>query len=268
MTQRKTVSTEAGQPESGSEEEFKDSREVLSPGEQLEPTSAPIPAPGPAKVTVPSGSMSSSSLDGPPQGEVDYNLIGVGCDDGPLAQDLIENVKFYQDVALNYQNTYEALLAQQTELQGRFQAQSSLSEEHLAAIHAAEVEAQQCHQELLNLKNEHQKEVYSAVSRAAGQYKAQLSSAQGSLQSQDLKHRLETQKLQENIHFLEVSLASQTSNLPSVGVSQTQSGTAFQEVFNLIPGMVNQHWGTAQYNSQDQAFSFQKQVRFKQGSSP
>ena len=32
--------------------------------------------------------------------------------------------------------------------------------------------------------------------------------------------------------------------------------------------MVNQCWGAAQYNSQDQAFSFQKQVRFEQGSSP
>ena len=50
---------------------------------------------------------------------------------------------------------------------------------------------------------------------------------------------------------------------------QAPSGTALQEeVFNLIPGMVNQCRGAAQYNSQDQAFSFQKQVRFKQGSSP
>ena len=31
---------------------------------------------------------------------------------------------------------------------------------------------------------------------------------------------------------------------------------------------VNQHWGATKYNSQDQAFSFQKQVRFEQGSSP
>ena len=59
-------------------------------------------------------------------------------------------------------------------------------------------------------------------------------------------------------------LASQgASNLPSVGVSQqVLSGTALQEeVFNLIPGMVNQCRGAAQYNSQDQAFSFQKQVK-------
>ena len=48
-----------------------------------------------------------------------------------------------------------------------------------------------------------------------------------------------------------------------------QSGTAlWEEVFNLILGTVNQCWGAAQYNSQDQAFSFQKQVSFKQGSNP
>ena len=77
MTQRKPVIlTEAGQSESGSEEEFEDSRENLPLRDQLEPTSAP--APGPAEVTVPSGpTLSFSSLGGPtPQGEVDYNMVG------------------------------------------------------------------------------------------------------------------------------------------------------------------------------------------------
>ena len=136
-------------------------------------------------------------------------------------EDLIEDAKFYQDVAINYQNAYEVLLAQQAELQDKFKAQSCLMEEASAAIHAAETEAQQHHQELLHLRQEHQKEVDSVVSRVAEQYKVQLTSAQGSLQSWDLKHKLEVQKLQEKIHTLEVSLASQgASNLPSVGVSQ------------------------------------------------
>ena len=50
----------------------------------------------------------------------------------------IEDAKFYQDVALNYQNAYEALLAQQVELQDKFKAQSCLMEE-ASAIHAAEL---------------------------------------------------------------------------------------------------------------------------------
>ena len=56
---------------------------------------------------------------------------------------LIEDAKFYQDVAINYQNTYEVLLVQQAELQDKFKAQSCLMEEASAAIHAAETEAQQ-----------------------------------------------------------------------------------------------------------------------------
>ena len=56
-------------------------------------------------------------------------------------QDLIEDAKFYQDVALNYQNAYEVLLAQQGELQDKFKALSSLMEEASATIHAAEMEA-------------------------------------------------------------------------------------------------------------------------------
>ena len=106
-----------------------------------------------------------------PSREVDINQVAHGV----LSQeDLIEDAKFYQDVAINYQNTYEVLLAQQAELQDKFKAQSGLMEEVSVAIHAAETEAQQHHQELLCLRCEHQKEVDSAVSSMAEQYKAQL----------------------------------------------------------------------------------------------
>ena len=101
------------------------------------------------------------------------------------------------------------------------------------------------------------------VSRMTEQYKVHLTSAQGSLQSRDLEHKLEIQRLQEKIHALEVLLTEQGApSLPSVGMSQqAPSSSALQdEVFNVIPGMVNQHQGATQYNSQDQAFSFQKQV--------
>ena len=109
------------------------------------------------------------------------------------------------------------------------------------------------------------------MNRMTEQYKAQLMSVQSSLQNQDLEHKLEVQKLQEKIQALEVSLVGQgASNFPLVGVScQAPSGSALQdEVFNIILGTVNQCWDATQYNSQDQAFSFQKQVRFEQGSSP
>ena len=60
---------------------------------------------------------------------------------GISQEDLIEDVKFYQDVAINYQNACEALLAQQAELQDKFKAQSHLIHEASATINAAENEA-------------------------------------------------------------------------------------------------------------------------------
>ena len=69
------------------------------------------------------------------------------------------------------------------------------------------------------------------MSKMAEQYKVQLTSAQGSLQSWDLEQKLEVQKLQEKIHALEVSLTEHgASNLPSVGMSQQAlSNTALRE---------------------------------------
>lgn len=179
--------------------------------------------------------------------------------------DLIEDAKFYQDTALNYQNAYEFVHVQQVELQSKYSAQSYLMEEALVAIKAAE--AQQCHQDLLYAKHNCQSEIESAVSRAVEQYKVHLSTAQASLQTWDHEHRLAIQKLQDKIQSLEVSLASQV-NLPSVGVSQSHNGAGFHsEVFNFIPGTVNKQRGAAWYDSQDQALSFQKQVRFEDGTS-
>lgn len=71
--------------------------------------------------------------------------------------------------------------------------------------------------------------------------------------------------MQDQIHALEISLANQV-NLPSVGSSHSEAGL-HEEVFNILPGTVNQHHGAAMYNLQDQAFSFQKQVQFKDDSS-
>ena len=124
-------------------------------------------------------------------------------------------------MALDYQNVYEALPAQQVELQGKYTAQASLIVEALAAIKAAEAEAQCRHQELLDVQCHRQGEVKAAVSRAVEQYKVQLSTTQSSLQSKDSKHQLVIQKLQSKIKSLEISSASQV-NLPSVGTSHMQ----------------------------------------------
>ena len=93
------------------------------------------------------------------------------------------------------------------------------------------------------------------------QYQLQLSTAKSSMQQKECL----VQKLHDQVHLLELSLASQVS-LPSVGSSPSEAGL-HEEVFNILPGTVNQHRGAAQYNSQDQPFSFQKQVRFEDNTS-
>ena len=52
-------------------------------------------------------------------------------------------------------------------------------EEASADIHAAETEAQQCHQEFLHLKQEHKKEMDFAIGRVVEQYKVQLTFCPG-----------------------------------------------------------------------------------------
>ena len=63
--------------------------------------------------------------------------------------------------------------------------QTSLIEEALAAVKALEAEAQQGHQEFLDVQHGRQVEMQAAVSRAVEQYKVQLSNAQSSLQTKD-----------------------------------------------------------------------------------
>ena len=50
-------------------------------------------------------------------------------------------------------------------------------------------------------------------------------------------------------------------------VTSSNRAGLHQEVFNILPGTVNPRRGAAQYESQDQAFSFHKQVRFEDNNS-
>ena len=80
-------------------------------------------------------------------------------------------------------------------------------------------------------------------------------------QQRDREHQQSIHRLQEQVRALEVSLAGQAT-LPSVATSGSQTELR-REIFNIVPGTVNTRRGATQYESQDQAFSFQKQVRFE-----
>ena len=97
------------------------------------------------------------------------------------------------------------------------------------------------------------------------QYQHQLSSTQSNQQWKDKEYQHSIQKLQDQVQSLELSLAGQAT-LPSVASSHSRPGF-HEEVFNILSGTVNPRRGAAQYESQDQAFSFHKQVQFKDNNS-
>ena len=128
--------------------------------------------------------------------------------------DLIEDAKFYQDMAIEYQNAYETL-------QHRYAQQAHLMEKVSGALHAAEGQASQRQQELLELQRNHEVDIQSAVGRVVFDYKEQLAAAKHNLQYKDCEHQQADHRLQDQVCALELSLASQ-ANLPSMRHSQKE----------------------------------------------
>ena len=133
------------------------------------------------------------------------------------------------------------------------------------AIKAADAEAKQRHQALLDVQCNKQQEFNQATEGAVQQYKVQLNTAQSKLQARDWEHQLMIKQPQDKISMLEVTSASQ-ANLPSVATSNPQEMYGLHsQIFGYVPGTVNTKRGAAKYDSQDQAFSFfHKQVRFQE----
>ena len=71
-----------------------------------------------------------------------------------LMGDLLEDAKFYQDAAFEYQSSYKALCLQQEELQSRYTQQAQLIEEASGALRSAETKSSQRYQEIVNLQHE------------------------------------------------------------------------------------------------------------------
>ena len=178
---------------------------------------------------------------------------------------LLEDVKYFHNAMLSYQDVYEALQAQQVELQTKFTEQAQLVQEASDALKAAEAESaahqQELATELTTLRSQREADIQQAIGQAVVQYHDQLSSAQATQQQRDREHQQSIHRLQEQVRALEISLAGQAT-LPSVATSGSQTELR-REIFNIVPGTVNTCQGAMQYKSQDQAFSFQKQVRFE-----
>ena len=165
--------------------------------------------------------------------------------------DLLEDAKFYQDVTIELQTAYDTL-------QSRFTQQACLMEEASGALHAAETQASKRQQELLKLQKDHETDIQLAVGKAVFGYREQLAAAKQKQQSKDRKHQQTVHQLQDQVHALELSMASHAT-LPSVRPTKDEADLR-EEIFNYLPGTVNTRRGAAVYESQDQHFSFWKQV--------
>ena len=169
---------------------------------------------------------------------------------------LLEDAKFYQDVAVELQTAYD-------NLQKRFNQQSRLMEEASGVLRAAESQASRRQRELFEVQRDYEANVQQAIGEAVMEYREQLAIAKKDRQLKDHEHQQVVHKLQDQVHALELSLAGQAT-LPSV--RHTQEGAdLWKEVFDYLPGTVNTRRGAAMYDTQDQAFSFRKQVRFGTG---
>ena len=133
-------------------------------------------------------------------------------------------------------------------------------EEASGALHPAESEASKRQRELLKLQRDHEANVQQAVGKVVFEYKEQLAATKQRQQSKDRKHQQTVHRLQDQVHALELSLASQAT-LPSVRPTKEEADL-WEEIFNYIPGTVNTRRGAVVYESQDQPFSFRKHVRF------
>ena len=129
--------------------------------------------------------------------------------------DLLKDAKFYQDVAIELQTAYETL-------ESRFTQQAHLMEEASGALHAAESQASKRQQELLKLQKDREADIQLAVGKVVFEYREQLAAAKHKQQSKDRKHQQTVHQLQDQVHALELSLASHAT-LPSVRHTQKEA---------------------------------------------
>ena len=123
------------------EEDQQDQRNPLDSGDLVAQITvrrpALTPTPHPMDQTGPEDSES-------PQSRVEEESMS-----GLVTGDLLEDAKFYQDVAVELQMAYDTL-------QNRFAQQAHLMEEVSGALHAAETQASKRQWELLNVQRDHE----------------------------------------------------------------------------------------------------------------
>ena len=83
---------------------------------------------------------------------------------------LLEDIKYFHNAALSYQDAYEALQLQQAELQTKFTEQAQLVWEASEALKAVEAESSARQQEIATLQGQREADIQHAIGQAMVQY--------------------------------------------------------------------------------------------------
>ena len=137
--------------------------------------------------------------------------------------DIVQDVQFFQDAAIEYQMAYQSL-------EDKYTHQAVLMKEASEAIKASESHVSAMQEELMTLKCNHEADIQRDVGNVVSQCEHQLSSAQSCTHN----HQSAIAQLQEQVQALQVLLAS-SRDLPLVRTSQREVDLQ-EEVFIFVPG--------------------------------
>ena len=181
------TSARVAEVDSSSDEEFQDSREVLPPRSLAESiTAARIPQVATSQTAQSQLDLTAHHIEqqaGPvesPQTPSSVDSAGA-----QHTTNLLEDIKYFHNAALSYQDVYEALQLQQAELQTKFTEQAQLVQEASETLKAVEAESNARQQEIVTLHGQWEADIQQAVGQAVVQYQDQLSSAQATQQQKD-----------------------------------------------------------------------------------
>ena len=233
------TSARVAEVDSSSEDEFQDSKEGPPPRSLAESVTATrVPQVATSQTAQPQRNLTRHHIE--PTGPVESPETPSSVESASAhhTANLLEDIKYFHNAAVSYQDAYEALQLQQAELQTKLTKQAQLVQEASEALKAVEAESTARQQEIAVLHDQWEADIQQAVGQAVVQYRDQLSSAQANLQQRDQEHQQSIQRLQDQVCALELSLAGQAT-LPSVTASSNRTGL-HQEVFDILPGTVNQ----------------------------
>ena len=174
------TSARVAEVDSESDVEFQDSKEELP----IQSLASSIAVPRVPQITTretmrpSSHELSQHHTEQPETGEFPQTPSSVESANASHTANLLEDIKYFHNAALGYQDTYKALQQQQEELQSRFTEQAKLVQEASEALKAAEVESSVRQQEVIALQSQWEADIQQAIGQAVVEYWDQLSSAQ------------------------------------------------------------------------------------------